>query len=412
MTMQVRCSGTARGIQPASMSSRERIMAALHGQPVDRVPFIPHVGGYSMASLPTRYQEMTRWQFLREIGADLFIRAKRGFASWPPDSYAPPSTMVPLAWQPAGLQAPPLKGRSDDRVQVSRVRRGHETLVTLETPVGRLRSLWRQTPESPLVPFPAEPLLKTVEDLKVFQYALERAVVEPWYEDLVAAKAAVQGEGVVEAVGNCTPIQDLIMWHIGLEQTVFMLLDHPAEIQALIDMMQEVRKKEYRVLAQSPADLVVTYENTSTTLLSPAYMARYESPALAEYSDILHQGGKPHLVHMCGKIQGVLDLISQALFDGITDVAPPPTGNCDFRVAREQLNSAGKCLTGGIDATAFVQLTPDEMQAYVLNRLREVAPGTGFLLGSGDAVPFGTSLENLRAAAETAHTYGTYPISV
>jgi uroporphyrinogen-III decarboxylase len=410
LTMQPGSSDPAGDKRSGSMNSRERIMAALRGQPVDRVPYVPHIGGYSMASLPDRYQQMTRWRFLGEIGADLFIRARRGFASWPPDCFAPPSTMVSPAWLPANQQMPPLKGATDQRLKVSRARKGHETLVTLDTPVGQLRSLWKQTSESPLVPFPVEPLLKTAEDLKVYQYALERTVVEPWYEDLIATQAALRGAGVVEAVGNCTPIQDLIMWHMGLDSTVFMMHDQPAEIQSLMEMMQEVRKREYQVLAESPADVVVTYENTSTTLLSPAYMARYEFPALAEYSDILHRGGKLHLVHMCGKIQGVLDLISQAPLNGITDVAPPPTGNCDFRVAREKLDSAGKSLAGGIDATAFVHCAPDQMQAYVLHRLREVAPGTGFLLGSGDAVPFGTPLENLQAAAMAVRAHGTYPI--
>ena len=410
MTGQPTLRDSTRDIRKPSMNSHERIMAALYCQPVDRVPFIPHVGGYAIASMPLRYQQMTRWELLAELGADLFIRSRRGIACWPPESFVPPSTMLPLALLPANMQSPPLKSLPDRSIEIRRTCRGHETLVTLDTPVGTIRSLWRQTPESPMIPFPVEPMLKTVEDLKVYQYALERTIVEPWYDDLVATQTVLQGTGVVEAFGNCTPIQDLIMWHMGLENLVFMLQDHPDEIGAVLHMMQEVRKREYRVLAESPADVVVTYENTSTTLLSPSYMARYEFPALAEYTEILHAAGKPHLIHMCGRIRGALELIGKAPFDGIMDVAPSPTGDCDFRLAREKLCAAGKCLGGGIDATAFAQATPEEMETYVSNRLREVAPGTGFLLGSGDAVPFGTSLENLRAAARAAHRYGTYPI--
>jgi uroporphyrinogen-III decarboxylase len=253
-------------------------------------------------------------------------------------------------------------------------------------------------------------LLKTVEDVKIYQHVLEKTVVEPFYEDLVATQAALGEAGVVDASGQCTPVMDLVMFHMGLENFVFMMEDHPGEINTLLDMMQEVRKEEYRVLAESPAEVVTTYENTSTTLLSPSYMARYEFPALAEYTEILHAMGKIHLVHMCGKVGGVLDQIADVPFDGIIDVAPPPTGDCDFRVARTKLCEAGKCLGGGIDCTAFVELTPEGMQEYVFDRLCETAPGTGYLLGSGDAVPFGTPMENLRAVVHAVQKYGTYPV--
>jgi uroporphyrinogen-III decarboxylase len=113
---------------------------------------------------------------------------------------------------------------------------------------------------------------------------------------------------------------------------------------------------------------------------------------------------------MCGEIGRVIDLIAAASFDGIIDVAPPPTGDCDFRSTYAKLARAGKCLAGGIDCTAFVNLLPAQVEAYVRNRLAEVAPGTGFLMGSGDAVPFGTPVENLRAVVRVLEECGTYPL--
>ena len=393
------------------MSSRERILAALRCQPVDRIPLTPLLGGYGIASLPQRYQEMTRWELYSELGFDLFIRGvARGFVTWPPESYLPPSTMVPAALLPAVMQKPPAKPRPDLNVELTNVRQGHETMVLIDTPVGSLRSLWRQTPQSPQLPFPAEHMLKTVEDVKVYQYVLEQTSVEPRFEDLVATQSALGDTGVTDASGHCAPVMDLAMFHMGLETFVFMLQDHPDETHALLDMMHEVRKKEYKALAQTSAEVIITYENTSTTLLSPSLMARYEFPALAEYSEIVHAAGKLHLAHMCGKVRGALDLIGESPLDGIIDVAPSPSGNLDFGAAREKLCGAGKSLCGGIDATAFAVLAPDEMEGYVLKRLRQTAPGTGFLLGSGDCVPNGTPLETLRAVSRAVQQYGAYPV--
>lgn len=393
------------------MNSRERVLAAIRCQPVDRVPFAPLVGGYSMASMPPRYRDVERWQLYRDLEIDLF-RSVRAFAEWPPESFIPPSTMLPAALLPAVMQKPPVRHLPNNGIDVRTLRNGHESSVIVDTPVGSLRSLWQQTPGSPQLPFPTEPMLKTVDDVKIYEYILERTVVEPWYDDLLAIQTALGNSGIADAFGQCTPVQDLIMFHMGLENFVFMLMDQPGEINVLLDLMQEVRRKEYRVLAESPAEIVITGENTSSTLLSPSLMAQYEFPALEEYTDILHSAGKLHLIHMCGKVSNALDLISQASFDGIIDVAPAPTGDCDFGIAHRKLRQAGKCLGGGIDCTAFARLTPQGMEEYVFHRLNEIGPGTGFLLGSGDCVPFGTPIENLRAVVRALDSHGRHPVGV
>lgn len=65
---------------------------------------------------------------------------------------------------------------------------------------------------------------------------------------------------------------------------------------------------------------------------------------------------------------------------------------------------------GGIDCNAFVDLTPEQMEKYVAQRLSEVAPGTGYLLGAGDTVPYGTPIENIKAVVRAVQTYGSYPL--
>jgi hypothetical protein len=42
--------------------------------------------------------------------------------------------------------------------------------------------------------------------------------------------------------------------------------------------------------------------------------------------------------------------------------------------------------------------------------LRRAAPGTGFILGTGDATARGTPVGNLRAVTETVWSCGRYPL--
>jgi uroporphyrinogen-III decarboxylase len=60
-------------------------------------------------------------------------------------------------------------------------------------------------------------------------------------------------------------------------------------------------------------------------------------------------------------------------------------------------------LVGGIDPTLFTQGTAEEMDAYVDDLLERMGPDRrGFILGSGDTVPYGTSPAVLHTAADAA----------
>ena len=390
------------------MTSRERVLAAMRCEPVDRIPFVPNLNRYAIEGWPSRYHKMTRLAILQELEIDLLVRFRIGVRT------KPPIVIIPPAEGPANMLSS--DARQWDKTQPAteklrlRIRtHGRQRQVTIETPLGSLRSSWQFESTSDM-PFPTEYPLKSVDDFDIFHYVLDNTVVEPAYEEIEETLQAVGDYGTCEAVGGPTPLHTLLEYWLGIENFHYYMVDHAQKMQELMDHIMEVRKREYRILAQSPAPIIVSGEDTSTTLTSPEYMSRWEFPALNEFSDILHQAGKIHMVHMCGKLQNVLDLLVDCRFDGIHDAAPEPTGDLHFGKARERLCASDKCLVGGIDCTAFVKLTPEQIEEYVVERLGEVAPGTGFLLGAGDSVPYGTSVENIKAVVRAVQTYGKYPL--
>ncbi|MBC8234923.1 hypothetical protein H8E77_35710 [bacterium] len=56
--------------------------------------------------------------------------------------------------------------------------------------------------------------------------------------------------------------------------------------------------------------------------------------------------------------------------------------------------------------------TPEEVEAEVKDRLRKIAPGGGYCLGSSNSVPEYVPFENYMTMRETVLQYGQYPISV
>jgi uroporphyrinogen-III decarboxylase len=135
---------------------------------------------------------------------------------------------------------------------------------------------------------------------------------------------------------------------------------------------------------------------------------QYDRRYVNEYADILHASGKLLITHWCGMLSGFAEDFAEARQDGISDVTPPPTGDLDVIEARRTWGRRF-VMMGGIDPTLFAQGTPRQMEVYVTDLLEGMAPDRrGFILGSGDAVPYGTPPDNLRAAAEAA---ARFPVS-
>jgi len=70
------------------------------------------------------------------------------------------------------------------------------------------------------------------------------------------------------------------------------------------------------------------------------------------------------------------------------------------------------CLIGNIDlGYTLTRGTPQEVEEEVKQRLREVAPGGGYCLGSSNSVTDFVPLQNYNAMREAVLRYGAYPIT-
>jgi len=101
-----------------------------------------------------------------------------------------------------------------------------------------------------------------------------------------------------------SPLMELIQHQIGPVNTYLFMADFPAEMDELIALMHEDRLRYLRaLLGACPYDYIVSVENTSTTLLSPAVFERYCWRHLADYGRLIAEAGKSHVLHMCGKLK-------------------------------------------------------------------------------------------------------------
>ena len=112
--------------------------------------------------------------------------------------------------------------------------------------------------------------------------------------------------------------------------------------------------------------------------------------------------------HSDGNIWPILEDLIAIGFDAIHPIDPT---SMDIREVKKRV---GKKLAvmGNIHTDLLPRGTPEEVRELTKKTIREIAPGGGFALGSGNSVPEWARFENYQAMRETALTYGAYPIKI
>jgi len=383
------------------MSGRERVLAALNRQAVDRIPFVPLFDPYILVGLTQElagdttvsiFHPRRQIEALKALDCDLLIRGVAVTEAFSASA---------LQLQGVAAFAPPVEAKTEFK--------GNELHETLSTPVGTLTGIWKFTDKVGIIPHFVKYVVNNHEEMKVFHYAVEHFRTEPpelRYETFLEVDRLLGDDGLPTASMFNTPLMHLIEFVFGLENTYFLLHDYRDEFEDILEKMHAAQKRNVETLAASPAPVVIQYENTSSTLLSPSIFRRYCLPYLNVYADILRSAGKIFLIHMCGKLHAMVDDIDQGRFNGICDIAPQPTGDLPLDEAASRL--PGKVVIGGIDATTYICQDAEFVKAEVGSLIERIKPFRGVLLGSGDVAPRGALVENFRIIRSLLDTLGTY----
>lgn len=368
-----------------SMTGRERLMAAIRGEDVDRLPWSPCLDGYFLGK-GTRQLDA-----FRRIGADVMMRNRTNYVgSFPSAASVPPP------------------GKSHPFELTQRVVDG-DIEFSYETPVGTLTERVRANEESPNIPWITKPMVQSVEDLKILSWIHDHAEFAPFPDGFERTEKAVGDDGITTISVLGTPLQWMLNNGVLLERFWYLYFDHTEEVEAALDSCHRMYVRMMHAIAEGPGEVVVQYENLSSSLCSPKIWEMYSFGHANEYADILHDAGKIFLQHSCGHLAAFGTKIGEMHLDGCIDVATPPTGTISFSAAREMWGP-DKLIMGGIDATHFVADTPDEMKAYVRGLIEDMGDGRRMILGSGDATPKGTPWENLLAVTEVVEAEGAFPL--
>lgn len=366
------------------MTSRERLLAALQGKAVDRLPWSPFLA-YWWECQPPEVQERGQISFLREIGADALLR---GFITAFTYSDVQGNSEYPSFSEP-------IPG-----VEFHREEKGYLWRNEFTTPVGKLVSTAQRSPVGN-TRFIVEHPVKSKEDYKILRYIVERMQIKPDYAIVQHEIDEVGEDGLsvplISPFGK-TPFQALIEHYVGTEQLVYDLADFPEEVEETLAVMSEKAMQAVRISVDSPAQAFISWEDSSTTNVSPTMFARYIAPELNRWGEVIHGARKLLLHHACGHVRALLPIMADESVDAIESISPPPTGNVEIWDARKAMGP-GMGLIGGIEPVNFLNLDLPQLRDYVENLIEQMGLHR-YILANSDSCPPGVTLEKFRLVSQ------------
>ena len=372
-----------------TMTSRERLWAALNLREPDRVPIWmlyprEHYGAYvDVHHLPSYARVMpviwaeTDWLDRRDLRAPAFYSA---------------ATQMETS----------VEAHPDHTIR----------RTVLHTPLGDLTSRhWQDNKNA--AGSTVEHFCKDVTDLEKI-LAIPYEPVEP---DLAAFHEAGKrlGDAGLMMVNLETPIG--VAYELVHPETF--ALWTLTEREALVRFTRVMFEREYTFLKKAlekgagPVFFAVGTEFVAPPMCSPQAFDVLITPFDAPLFELIHRYGGKVIVHHHGRISAILERIAEIGADGIHPVEEPPIGDCPLAEAKARVGDR-VCLVGSVQYDDFERLTPDEMEALVRRQIRDAAVEGGMILAP-TAGPYAAELtsrhqENILRFIAAGHTWGRYPL--
>jgi len=219
-------------------------------------------------------------------------------------------------------------------VDMTERREGDATVTerVYHTPKGDLTSLsepadftsWRHE-----LPF------KGPEDYAALIFQAHDTQFEPDYGSVIKAQEWL-GEDVYLRGGmpGYSPLQGLIYTYMGVETFTTEWMERRDELMRLYDALHERNRRCYKILAESPHQVIQYCGNVSPEIVGRERFQRYILPHYEELAEELHRHNKQLLVHLDGNCKLLAQDIADSGIDIVEAFTPAPDTDLTLAEAR------------------------------------------------------------------------------
>ncbi|MCK4781080.1 MAG: hypothetical protein KAT57_12850, partial [Candidatus Lokiarchaeota archaeon] len=248
------------------MNAKERILAVLHREAPDIIPFSVYFETLQLAGLAV-YEP---WRKLLDKG--LCLHAPLITQTYKVS--CPNATMDIIhqygnrtSWSPADI--------------LIAMEGPHDILGKLHTSVGEatFKASVKGLDMSVQLPWFQEDgyFIKDFKDYEVIKYLIEDAEYTPYYDDFRELQMILGNFGIVDSLVPKSPLQSLIM----LMGPKKLALDYYMHQKEFDDLYRAIYKKQleiYKIAAESPAEVIWAPDNVTSLITSPKLFEKYNVP--------------------------------------------------------------------------------------------------------------------------------------
>ena len=247
--------------------------------------------------------------------------------------------------------------------------------------------------------------VRSPEDLRVLIAQMKAEICEPAPEVFEQARAALGGQWPIVVSMGPSAVQRMVQGDLSVEDFWYAMSDYPALMEEAFAAHEANQLRGYDLNLKLPADGYCQDENTSTTLISPAYYRRYSLGHIRDYATKVRAAGRRLVVHMCGHLRDLVPSFRETGMHGIDCVTPPPVGNCEFRHAYAHMASDFFC-TGRFGTSMWFGKSREEILAGLASILpHDIYREHAFVLGvTGDGMS-DIPLDNIRLLRDCIEEY-------
>ncbi len=345
------------------MTSRERMLAAIHHEPVDRVPVAP----WGLGRLPRD----------SALAAELVARTD-------------PWLEIGLGCNAVGGAAYPMEERREGNLLRRIVHAPGRDLVAVYTTTAQTTAC-------------TEYLCKTIEDIE----ALLAIPYVPPQPDIAAwnAHKAMYGEDGLAVMGLadglCYP-NDML----GTEYCSYLWATEPELIRRMVAIAAE---RTYRVVEQACRAGVDCFRivggEYATQLMGRRAWDELVVPFDRPLIELMHSYGAIAHYHNHGNMQRFIEDIAALGIDSLDPIEQPPYGDISMHEAQARIGDR-VCLVGGLDDMEILETRPREEVLRLGAELLERLEPRGYMLGGTSSGIYGEAAAcNFIALVEVAERY-------
>ena len=204
-----------------------------------------------------------------------------------------------------------------------------------------------------------------------------------------------------------------VWFMMGMETFMLSYIDDPELIDMMYGKIIPLQQRVMEVAMEHPAVGLSFHADDLSgkngPLVHPDHYRKYAFPCYKTMCDMARAADKPFVYHTDGDISMVIDELIDL---GIHGWHPVEAQAHDINEIKAQYGDR-LALLGNIDLQYTLTLgTPEEVENEVRTRIRDLAPGGGYCVSSGNSIPEYVPIDNYAAMLEATFRYGKYPIAL